>query len=449
MTASTKHGQRRGGDAGADLPGTGGGVEDAGRDLRRDAQLDDPPGVDAERRSSAVEDRDPQARAAAPAHTGRAPRWSPACVAHRATDEGGDRWRAGGRRGAQADELEHGAVTDVGRTRLGTLAGVVQGLADGRRAARGATAASRRGGCRTRCRCGPSSSRSRSRARPSPIPSTLGRRPSRRAGRRGGCRRGTRRGRLRRRSSRAARWGKRSRSSRLVLAWTRIWTSSPICRPCAAIPSTSIGPWAARHRRAAGRRRARNRSRSTADGVSRPNQARLARPLVQRGEGTVPAGRVLDDPHRLRRAERRHHRDDGVVVVGRRRGRPTGAEQGVGGVGDLRPPLGDHRGPHRPPQRGRRRRRSRGRAAVEERHAVEARNDVGGGPDPDGGRGAPCRAAGRPRRWRRRRPPPRARRAGDSAATTSGSPPAGILQSTLTTSKPWRRRRRRTAADRC
>ena len=71
-------GQRRGGDAGADLPGPGGGVEDAGRDLRRDAQLDDAPGVDAERRAPAVEDGDPQARCCARHTRGRAPRWSPA-----------------------------------------------------------------------------------------------------------------------------------------------------------------------------------------------------------------------------------------------------------------------------------------------------------------------------------------------------------------------------------
>ena len=57
ITALDEARDRRGGDAGADLPRAGRRVQDARRDLRRDPELDDPAGVDAERRPPAVEHR--------------------------------------------------------------------------------------------------------------------------------------------------------------------------------------------------------------------------------------------------------------------------------------------------------------------------------------------------------------------------------------------------------
>ena len=53
----------------------------------------------------------------------------------------------------------------------------------------------------------------------------------------------------------------------------------------------------------------------------------LAEALVERGEGAVAEGRVLDDPDRHRGGDDAGHRADGrVVVAGRERDRARGGQ---------------------------------------------------------------------------------------------------------------------------
>ena len=72
----------------------------------------------------------------------------------------------------------------------------------------------------------------------------------------------------------AANAGARSRSSRLPVAWLRMCSSSPICRPCAASPKTSTGPRCSSSRASAGPSSSRKkRSRSTASSSPTPNHS--------------------------------------------------------------------------------------------------------------------------------------------------------------------------------
>ena len=85
-----------------------------------------------------------------------------------------------------------------------------------------------------------------------------------------------------------------------MLACTRMWTSSPICTPCAAKPRTSIGT-VLLERFSDDRTDAGGEEAQALDGrwglPAEPR--RLAGPLVERREGSVPAGRVLGHPDRL------------------------------------------------------------------------------------------------------------------------------------------------------
>ena len=96
--------------------------------------------------------------------------------------------------------------------------------------------------------------------------------------------------------SRASRWGSRARISRLVDAWVRMWTSSPICNPWAARANTSIGPPAATAEPTASWSNGpatsrRNRSRSTAAGVSRPNHGTSPGPWLTAEKARVAPSR--------------------------------------------------------------------------------------------------------------------------------------------------------------
>ena len=96
--------------------------------------------------------------------------------------------------------------------------------------------------------------------------------------------------------SSASRWGRSKRISRLVEAWVRMWTSSPICSPWAATAKTSMGPPAATAAPTASfssgpARLRRNRSRCTAAGVSRPNHATSPGPWLMAEKARVPPSR--------------------------------------------------------------------------------------------------------------------------------------------------------------
>ena len=89
--------------------------------------------------------------------------------------------------------------------------------------------------------------------------------------------------------SEATRWGSRLRSRRLVLACTRMWTSSPIWTPCPATLSTSMGPCSRSAAATTGpTAAARKRRRSTAAGVSRPNHGVSPGPWLSGAKARLP-----------------------------------------------------------------------------------------------------------------------------------------------------------------
>ena len=198
-----------------------------------------------------------------------------------------------------------------------------------------------------------------------------------------------------------------------MLAWTRMWTSSPICTPWAAsaedvdraVRLQRLGSTGPRHRR-------RKRRRSMAAGVSRPNHGVSPGPWLSGAKARLPPAVVLDHPDRLGRTERGHHRDHRVVcrLAASSRTSPAG-QQPVGLVDAAGPALGHHGGPHGPPQRvadvgvGDR------RAAVEERPPRQPGHHVAGRRDRDQLGSALVEPAHAPRRWPRRWPPPAGRRA--------------------------------------
>ena len=110
----------------------------------------------------------------------------------------------------------------------------------------------------------------------------------------------------------------RSRSSRFPVAWERMCSSSPMFRPCAASPNTSIGPRCLEHRARRGPRSSRKkRSRATDSSSPTPNHS--VRPRPRSGSRRAPSP-VLDHPdgHR-RRADAGHRTDVRVLVAGGQR----------------------------------------------------------------------------------------------------------------------------------
>ena len=72
----------------------------------------------------------------------------------------------------------------------------------------------------------------------------------------------------------SVRCGSQARISRLVAAWVRTWTSSPIATACAASESTSSGPDRSRMRPITGAATSRRKtSRATEASLATPNQA--------------------------------------------------------------------------------------------------------------------------------------------------------------------------------
>ncbi len=88
--------------------------------------------------------------------------------------------------------------------------------------------------------------------------------------------------------------GSQLRVSRLVLAWVRMCTSSPMAMPWAATCSTSSGPARSMIPATAGPATStRKRSRAIAASVSRPNQATSPGPWLTGANAVVPASRLV------------------------------------------------------------------------------------------------------------------------------------------------------------
>ncbi len=87
--------------------------------------------------------------------------------------------------------------------------------------------------------------------------------------------------------------GSRVRRNRLVAAWVRMCRSSPICRPWAATENRSIGPDPRRQSASSGPATSRrNTRRSTAAGVSFPNQATSPGPWLMGENDRVPPASI-------------------------------------------------------------------------------------------------------------------------------------------------------------
>ena len=327
------------------------------------------------------------------------------------------------------------------RRRLGEPGG--RALARPSARARGATSCEPRpAGRRSRCRCGPSPCTTEL---PStwPAQAVSGARGGHREGRgtAGGCRTGTRATSARRGWSPATSAGSRLRSSRLVAAWVRTCTSSPIATACAARDITSTGAVLPRSASASTGPTAsrRSTSRSIAPGESSPNQATSPEPCPSGAYAVHPGVCELDDPDRGGRPHHRGHRHDDAVLVGRRepapRPTPSSASACVGRVG---PALGDDGGAHRAAQRVAEPveldRRAGSAAARWPSRSTGTTSR--GRPHADEQRRAACPAGGAPRRWPRRRRAacgPNSRR---SAATTSGHRRPGSASRPATTGRP-------------
>ncbi len=89
--------------------------------------------------------------------------------------------------------------------------------------------------------------------------------------------------------SSSTRYGSQVRISRLVAAWVRTWTSSPIATACAASASTSSGPVRARICAITGAAASRRKtSRSTAARLEQPNHATSPGPCDSGAYAVVP-----------------------------------------------------------------------------------------------------------------------------------------------------------------
>ena len=300
-------------------------------------------------------------------------------VRHRPAHEGGHGRRAGGRRRAQADELEHRTVADVRRRRFGAVVRVVQRLADG--------------GCRRQvpvvgpgegdAELGAVAGHCRDDRRMRDVHRPSGQRPGRRhrevqeeevvAGEEAG-------------EIDPARVLERRQMGQQV---TQQQVGAALQPDVHVVPHVQALRGDAHHvDRSVG-----------SDGVveERSGHGReepqpvdcggrvaaepcgVARPLVHRRERTVTPGRVLDDPDRLRRPDGGDHGHAGVVPVRRLEPHPAARQLPVGAGDVVGPALGDHRRAHRAAQGIDGVRIVDGRPAVEERRAPEGRHDVCGG----------------------------------------------------------------------
>src|SRR5918994_6359260 len=368
------------GDTGSDLPGPRARMEDARGDLRRDTQLGDPAGIDAERRAPQVEHRNTEPGAAARAHEVELPRGGRG-VPHRAADEGCHRRRARGGRRTQPDQLQDRAVADVGGRHLRTERGVVERLAD---PGRGRHVPARRS-CEADAELGPVARHRRDYRRVRHVRGPSGQRPS------GGHGDGQEE-----EVVGGEELGQRN-SSGVVEAcevWqqvtqqqvgARLYTDVDVVAHLQALAGDGhhvdrpVRPQGIVEQRA-GDRGEEAQPLDGGGGLAAEPRG-VARTLVHGGGGAGARGRGLDDPQRLRRPDSRHHRHARVVVVRRLERDPTIGQQAVG-IGEIvGPALGDHRGPHRASQGVDGIGVVDARSAVKDRHALETRNDLGTGPD--------------------------------------------------------------------
>ena len=139
----------------------------------------------------------------------------------------------------------------------------------------------------------------------------------------------------------------------LVVAWVRMWTSSPIWHAPALRVRTRRSARCVRATaaRAGPATSARNTSRSMAAGVSRPNQATSPGPWLTGAKARVPPSSLsttrtgADGPIAVAIGH-----DRLMLVRGLERDL-LGVEQAAGLLDVGRPALRDHGGAHRPPQR--------------------------------------------------------------------------------------------------
>ena len=192
--------------------------------------------------------------------------------------------------------------------------------------------------------------------------------------------------------------------SRFVVAWVRMWTSSPIATPCAARRhhvERSVGRDDAAQHRSGDVAQQPQPLRSRA-AVSRPNQATSPGPWFSGANARVPPSRVVDHPHRRGRADARGHRHHRAVLVGRLQPAPS-------------PSASNRSAPSTSPAQpsatiaARIERRSGSQTSVDVDRRVRSAAAPAGRRGPgttsrgrlhtDEHRHAACRAAGRPRRW--------------------------------------------------
>ena len=183
-------------------------------------------------------------------------------------------------------------------------------------------------------------------------------------------------------------------------AWLRMCSSSPICSPCAASPSTSTGPVRSSSPASTGRARSRRkRWRSTASSSPTPSQKVRPGPSLSVENARTPARLVLDDPDRHRRRAHAGHRPHVAVLVAAREADLAVGEQlrravAVGGPA-LEQARGEQRAPLRVAHVGPRDRRAR----VQEHAVAEAGDDVARPRDRERPRAARARCARAPARW--------------------------------------------------
>ncbi len=230
--------------------------------------------------------------------------------------------------------------------------------------------------------------------------------------------------------------------SRLPVAWLRMCSSSPWCRPCAASLKISIGPdvvdEAAHERAEVVAEEAQALDRLVGVGAE---PQRLAGALVERREGARAGALVLDDPDRHRRRADAGHRADVVVLVARARGRSRPSSIISRARSRSARPALEQAWPRRARgAAGRQPVRLDRRAGVDQRAALgEHRQDVARGGDADRARRARLHPLDDLLVGLRDRRAVRAPQALERARRPRGRRDAGGRQSTSTTGVSWSR----------
>ena len=201
----------------------------------------------------------------------------------------------------------------------------------------------------------------------------------------------------------AANAGARSRTSRLPVAWLRMCSSSPMFRPCAARPNTSIGP-AVLEQRAPARAELVAEEAQPLDRlvVADAEPQRPARALVQ-GRVRRADAAVLDAPTPASTASRRRSSARRGRARCRARARSRRAASSARGLVAIRRPALEHRrGAQRPPLRVADALPRDRRPGVQQQPVAHPGHDVARRRDRHRPRRSPPRSAPPPRRSRPR-----------------------------------------------